>query len=117
MTCSQHAKTIQDEIMRDAKAVHLRRPTIMNHENIVEKRNAEIRINCLAKLHTMDEDNAKHNLKVSANRDAACKLLKKADDRGCLERGAQLSDESNIEVCCLDTFGSLTKPEGIYCCS
>jgi len=85
MACSQHAKTIREEIMRDAKAVHLSRPTIMNHENIVEKRNAEIRINCLAKLHTMDEDNVKHNLKVSASRDAACKLLKKAEDQGYLE--------------------------------
>ena len=62
--------------MRNTKAIHLYRATIMNHPGIVEKRNVEIRKNCLSKLHTMEEENTKLNEKISANRDVASIILK-----------------------------------------
>ncbi len=96
-----------EEILRDSSAAHLRRATVMNHHAIVEKRNAEIRKNRLAKLHKMEEENTKHEEKVVANREAVYKLLKEAEEKGYLHDGDCLSDENHLECCSLDTFDAL----------
>ena len=64
------------------KAVLLCREIIMNNSNIVERRNAEIRNNWHAKLHTMEEGNDKHKEKAPYNRDDVNIFLKTADEEG-----------------------------------
>ena len=78
--------------MRDSSALHLRRATIVNHPEIIEKREAETRKNRLVTLHKMEDENAKHDVKVEANRDAVSKLLSIAEKEGYLEQGACISD-------------------------
>jgi hypothetical protein len=53
-----------EEIMRNAKSLHLYRANVITHESIVEKRELERQQNCDVKLHKMQEDNDKHHEKM-----------------------------------------------------
>ena len=98
--------------MRDAKALHLRRATVINHVAICERRNQDLQQARDAQLSKMEEANTKHQEKVQANQDAVQRLLQSAEKEGQFgETGCPCySDESNLEYCTMQDFGKLTCP-------
>ena len=101
-----------EEIVRDAKALHLRRATVINHVAICERRNQDLQQARDAQLSKMEEANTKHQEKVQANQDAVQRLLQSAEKEGRFgEAGCPCySDESNLEYCTMQDFGKLTCP-------
>ena len=65
---------------------------------------------CSAKLTKTSEDNEDHRLKIDANNEAVCRVLKAAEDDGRGSPDMELHDEANLEVTALEDFAVLTVP-------
>ena len=96
-------------VRRDSDALHLCRATVVNHIDVRETMKRERKKNRLLKLKTMEATNAKHQVKIDANRNAVYKLLKRAEEQGYV--GQDEYDERYLEACTLDTFDVLKLPE------
>ena len=96
-----------EEVRRDAKGLHLRRATIINHSAIVQKRRLEEQKNRATKLAKMEEANDVHRHKILANDEAVLCVLKAADDDGHLGDSPALMEESSLEHATLQNFSVL----------
>ena len=99
-----------EEILHGASDLHLRRAAIINHRDLIEKRELARQEIRSAKLTKMSENNEEHRLKNDANNEAVCRVLEAAQDDGRRSPDMELYDEANLEVTVLEDFAVLTVP-------
>ena len=61
-----------EEILCDALVLHLRRATMINHRDLIEKRELERQEIRSTKLTKLSEENEERRLKIDANNEAVC---------------------------------------------